>query len=221
MDSLAKLSDEDVYLISSPVTDGSEAAGIVGVELLVGDDLTGSGVGIEVVVHVNAIYIIAADDVIDDLADIVPVLLQCRIEDILSVVRKHALGMCDGNMIRGQGCRCLCLGSIRIDPRVQFHASLMALFDHPLQWIPIGIWRFALHAREEAAPWFVFAGIECVTFSTHLKDDSVHAVGMEGIELLGQRTAHLVRCETVELSVDTLNPCTAELTFLSIAEHDL
>ena len=86
MDGFAKLLDEDVDIVASPVTNRSKAIGGICVELLIGNDLTGSRVGVEVIIHVDAVYIIAADDVIDDLADIVTVLLQCRIEDILSVI---------------------------------------------------------------------------------------------------------------------------------------
>ena len=96
---------------------------------------------------------------------------------------------------------------------MKLHAPLMALFYHPLQRVPIGLWCLSLLACEEPAPWFYIALIECVAFGSDLENDGIDTVFFEFIQLIEQRLLHLLGGHTQELSVDALYPCSPELTF--------
>ena len=49
---------------------------------------------------------------------------------------------------------------------------------------------------------------------TNLKDDGVTSIFLQLVQLVGQRLLHLQGRHSLELSVDTLYPCSTELTFL-------
>ena len=95
---------------------------------------------------------------------------------------------------------------------MQFHAAFVTLGNHPLQWVPPGI--FALLTGEETAPRFYRAWIERVAFRTHLEDYCVHAVLLQFVELVRKSLLHRLFAHALELSVDSLNPSAAELAFL-------
>lgn len=92
----------------------------------------------------EAVYLVTGNDVFRNLADVISVFLKGRIENVLSVIDEIAAWMLVRNMIGCQGCGTLGLGSKRIDPRMDFHVALVALLYHPLQGIPIGLWRYSL-----------------------------------------------------------------------------
>ena len=98
---------------------------------------------------------------------------------------------------------------------MEFQTTVVALSDHPLQWVPIRRRRCTLTPCKELTPWLILTWIERITLSTHLKDDSIHTISLQFVQLITQRTLHLLCTNTLELSVHTLNPRTAELSLLS------
>ena len=116
-------------------------------------------------------------------------------------------------MIGSQRRCALRLRTIRINPRMQLHTTLMTLVYHPLQRVPIGRRCLTLLACQETTPRFYATLIERITFRTHLEDNRVDTIFLEFIQLIRQSLLHLLRSHSQELSVHTLNPSTAKLTF--------
>ena len=84
-DSLVDLLDEEVHIVAAPVASVHALAG-AGIGGIVGEIDTRLGVGVEIVVHVDSVDVVAAHDVINYAHDEVAVLLQCRVEVHLSVI---------------------------------------------------------------------------------------------------------------------------------------
>ena len=73
--------------------------------------------------------------------------------------------------------------------------------------------------RQIAAPWLERTVVERIALGPHLKDDGIHAVALQLVQLLSELVLHLVAAKPFKLPVDTLNPRAAELTFLLCAER--
>ena len=211
VDLLAEGLDEDIDIVAAPVGNGGKLASVAVVGGLVGDGDARHGIGIEVVVDMEAIDVIAADDIADDAEDVVAVLALAGVEDLESVIVEDALGMGHGDVVDGQLARVLRLRTIGIDPGVELHAAAVTLVDHPLQRVPIGRGRRALATGQEAAPRLVAARVEGVALGAHLEDNGVDAVFLQLVELIGQRALHLLGAEAKKLAVDALDPSAAKL----------
>ena len=99
MNGLIELLHEKVHVVASPVADVPDAVIVLPELLCIGDVLSLHGIGIEVVVHVDAIHVVATDDVLHHLTDIVAVFRHTRIQDKLVVVGEAAHRVPHGNMI--------------------------------------------------------------------------------------------------------------------------
>ena len=164
---------------------------ILAIESLVGDSGSGSGIGIEIVVDMQSIDIVAAKDVANDMTYILTVFIVGGIEDILSVVLEYEIAASLCNMLWRQDIRGLGLGTIGIYPCMEFHATLVALLHHPLQGVPIRRRRLALLPREETAPRLDAALIEGVALGAHLEDDGVGTILLQFVQLIGQGLLHV------------------------------
>ena len=159
----------------------------------------------------NAIDIITAGYVTGYLADPDPVLGTPRIEEQQAIIVQEERRVAQIGMIRSQGRGSLRLGTIGIYPGMQLHAAGMALFNHPLQWVPIGIGGQALLPCQISAPRLQLAGIEGIALGPDLKEDGIDAVFLQLVQLIRQSLLHTVSANTLELTVYTLNPSPAEL----------
>ena len=213
----AQLLDEEVYIVASPVSYISESTAVMLEVTLVGNGLTGSRIRIEIIVDMDSVDIIPAHDIVHHSADVIPVLGQGRVENIESVIREDAVGMGNRNVVCSQLAGRLRLGTVRIDPRMKLHTPPVTLVYHPLQRIPVRRRRRTLPSRKELAPRFVPAWIERITLCTHLEDDGIHAVLLQLVQLITQRTLHFLCADALELSVHTLYPCTTEFPLLRLA----
>ena len=63
----------------------------------------------------------------------------------------------------------------RVNPGMKFHATLVALFYHPLKRVPCHCRRRALFAGKESAPRLDIGTIEGIAFGTHLKNNGIDA----------------------------------------------
>ena len=214
---LTHLFHELIDILTTPIS-YVHAASIRVIGSIVWNGNARNRVRVEVVIDVDAIDVVAGDDVVYDLADEFAVFGSSRVEENKSVVVEEAVGVARVFVGRSQSRRSLRLGPIRIDPGMQFHLSSMALLNHPLQRVPIRVWRHSLLSGQEAAPRLYPAGIERVAFYTHLEEDGVDAVLLQVVELTGEHCLHLVALHVHELSVDSLNPCSAKLS-LGILSH--
>ena len=214
MDGLAQLLYEMVHIFAAPVGQASRPAAIASVLSSIVDYLATDRIRIEIIVDMETVDIIAADDIVDHPADIVAVLRLPRIEDILSVVSEDAARFSCCNMVGGQLMGGLGLCPIRIDPRMEFHAPFVALVYHPLERIPVRRRCQPLLSGEETAPRLQFAGVERIALRSYLEDDGVDAVLLQFVELIRQRALHFLGRHTEELSVHALYPCSSELSLL-------
>ena len=121
--------------------------------------------------------------------------------------------MLEIRMILCQFCSALGLGTERIDPGMKLHTTGMALLDHPLQRVPIRIWRCSLTTGEITAPRLETALIKGIGFWTHLKQNGIDTTFLQLIELIGQLRLHTGCTHTLELVIHTLNPRTAKFAF--------
>ena len=124
--------------------------------------------------------------------------------------------MLDCDMACSERRRAFRLGTERIDPSVQLHAPLVALFYHPLQWVPVRLRCTSLLTGKVTAPRLQVTLIERITLRTHLKDDGIDTISLQNIELSAQFLLDGLCGHALKLAVDTLNPCTAELSLLGI-----
>ena len=149
---LIELSDKLVDIVAAPVVAVGKAIG-VGLEVgSIGDGDTSDGIGIEIVVDMQSVDIVALQNVAHHIADIVAVLLQRRVEQRQPVVLEATLGMALYHVVGSIGVGHLRLGTIGIDPRVQFHAALVALGNHPSQGVPVGLGSLSLLTGQIVAP---------------------------------------------------------------------
>jgi hypothetical protein len=102
--------------------------------------LTGNRVRIKVIVYVESVYIISANNVLHHAANIVTALRDAWIHDELTIIRKHPLWMAYRHMVARKRFSGLCLCSIRVYPCMQFHSALVALLHHPCKRIPVWRW---------------------------------------------------------------------------------
>ena len=161
----------------------------------------------------DAVDVVAGDDVACHLADVVAILWDAGIEYEQVVVGEAAHRLAYGDMVCCQLLGGLGLGPVGIDPGMQLHAALVTLCDHPLQGIPVGHGSLPLLSCQETAPRLQTALVEGIALGPYLEDDDVDAVFLQFIELVAQCLLHLLGAKPLELAVDTLNPSTTELTF--------
>ena len=162
----------------------------------------------------ESIDVISAHDVLHDVADILAVLRQTRVQQQLSVVVKGTLWVLHAHVVHGKCCGGLGFCTIGINPSMNLHTALVALVHHPLQRIPVRRRGLSLLTGEEATPRFKATFIEGVALRSHLEDDGINAVALQLIELSRERLLHLLGSHAQELSVNTLYPSSSEFPFV-------
>ena len=145
--------NQHIYIVTSPVTLIGITTTIFSESQIIREVNTRSRIWIEIIVHMKCIYIITVHNVTDDLTDVFPIFRQSRIEIQLSTIFQEQFRMFVVRMDRRQCCRTFRTCTIRINPCMKFHVSLMTLINHPLQRIPLR--RFPLYSSQIAAPWLI------------------------------------------------------------------
>ena len=176
MHRLIELFDKEIHVIATPVTTVFDTVRVLTILLIIRNHLSSCGIRIEIIIHMDAIDIIACHDILSHRTDIVAVLGDARIQDELLVIGEAALRMHHAHMIGSQHRGTLSLGAIRVDPRMQFHTTLVTLLYHPLQRIPIRRRCLALLSRQKTAPGLYTTLIECITLWSHLEDDGIYPI---------------------------------------------
>ena len=142
--SLMNFLDQYVHVVASPIGLVGITSTVLGKADVIRKVFTRIWVWIEIVVHVDSIYIVSANNILYNLTDILAVFRQSRIEVKLVGIRYKQLRILVVRMDRRQSPCTLGLGPVRINPRMKFHVALVPLVNHPLQRIPLG--RLSLHA---------------------------------------------------------------------------
>ena len=104
---------------------------------------------------------------------------------------------------------------------MELHTPFVALVNHKLHRVPIGVGCLALHTGEETAPRLQAGGIECIGFGTDLEEDGIDACSLQRVELLNQRLLQLFGRYTLKLTVDSLYPSSTEFAFGVTGSGDL
>ena len=177
------------------------------------------GIWVEIIVNMQAIHIVTLQDIRHYLTDIVTILLQRRIKQRQTVIFKTTLRMLTYHMIARIGMSHLGLCTVGINPGMQLHTTLVALFYHPCQRVPIGIRSHTLLPCQIIAPRLISALIQSIALSTNLKDDDVTSVFLQLVQLIAQRLLHGLFAHAHKLSVHTLYPGSAHFALLSPSCH--
>ena len=183
-------------------------------ECLVGNVHASHRIRIKIVVNMETVDIVACHNVTHHLTDEVAVLLDGRIQQHQTVVFEATLRIAVDDMTTDRAMCRLGLGTIGINPSMQFHIALMALFNHPFQRVPVGLRCPTLLSCQIVAPRLQLTLVEGIAFGTHLENDGIATIFFQLIQLITQRLLHILGRHALELSVDTLYPRTAELALL-------
>ena len=184
MDGIVELFNELVDVIAAPVGQVAETVIVCPEVGIIGNGYACHGIGIEIVVDVQAVDIVARHNVAHHVADIVAALLQGRIQQRQAIVLERPFRMLHDHMALGIGMSHLRLGTVWVNPCMQLHAALMALANHPCQGVPIGAGAHALLSRQVVAPRFQRTLVERIALRAHLEDNGIAAVLLQFVQLV-------------------------------------
>ena len=143
----------------------------------------GGGVGVEVVVDVDAIHIVTTGDIEDDLQRMGGSGRFGGVQPLVAIVAAHELRMGAADVPGGGGALGgFVAGAIGVKPRVQFHAAPMGLTNGVGERIPERLRRLPHFTGKILAPRLQSGGIQCVAGGAHLKDQAVELQLSGGID---------------------------------------
>ena len=137
---LMKFFDKYIYIVSSPLISVGKSTTICSEAYVIRKIFSRIRIRIEIIIHMNGIYVISVYDVAHNLAYILSVVWKSWIEIKLSSILHKQFRMFVVRMQRRQSGCSLSTGTIRINPCVQFHTTLVAFINHKLQRIPCRRW---------------------------------------------------------------------------------
>ena len=211
---VVKLFYEHVHVVAAPVTPVLPFAEL-GVACGVGVEGRFAGIGIEIVVYVNGVYLISAHDVAHHVADEVAVFLIRGVEKYFAVIFEEAVRLLFRDMVGGKRGR-RHGDAVGVNPRVELHAAFVGFLDGELHGVPHRRGSFAAEPGEVLRPVFEVALVKGVGHGTHLENHGIAAGFFEGIELFYNELLGLVGGHPgVVHRADDMKPGTAELAFRS------
>ena len=115
----------------------------------------GGGVGVEVVVDVDAIHIVTTGDIEDDLQRMGSSGRFGGVQPLVAIVAAHELRMGAADVPVGGGAfGGFVAGAVGVEPRVQLEPAKMRFGDPEGQGVIVGIGCLSLHARQVRGPRF-------------------------------------------------------------------
>lgn len=128
----------------------------------------------------DAINIIAVDDIDDDAGDVIAYHAKTGIEYAQGALAEEPVGMQLGHVVGGKAGQAADVGNgaVGIDPGVEFDAALVAFIDHELHGVPVGCGCFALGAGEVGGPGIDVAAVQCVALTAYLDEEGVESGGL-------------------------------------------
>ena len=186
MDGFAQLLNESAHVVAAPVANVAESPASQPEELLVGNLLASHRIWVEIIIYMETVDVVAAHDIGCHTAGIVGCLLETWVQEHKVVIAEAEIRM----LLHHAHRRYLThrggtmLGTVRINPGMNLHATAVTLLYHPLQGVPV--WRrcLALHTRKILAPRFEVALVEGIALGSHLEDDGIHAILLQFVELV-------------------------------------
>lgn len=177
MDGLGELVDEGVDVLAPPVVAFQPPAGALVTKpaAVVGEAQLHARrrVRIEIIVEMDAIDVVTADDVEDDLDGVVACVRFPGIEPRVAAVLADELGLLAGDMVGRHGGVGLQPGAEGIEPGVEFQSMRMGLAHREGQRIPEGLRSLALVSAQEFRPGFVGGIVEGVAGRPDLEEQCV------------------------------------------------
>lgn len=207
--------DEQVNIVSSPVAPVAPPLPILGKTATIGKVGSFHRIGVEVVVHVKGVDVVACQQVAHHLIDKIATLGQGRVEVDFAVGIFHKpFGVFIVDVPCGRSVFAAGGHAIGVDPCVQLHASLVALLNHELQRVPQWSGGFSCFSRYPSAPWFELTGIGSVGLGAYLPNDGIHACTFELVELLDEVVACFLDSHRgILVLANDVKPCSAKLMF--------
>ena len=169
---------QQVYIVTAPIAavGPTLTLAVFLPRCIVGEVYAGHRIWIEVVVHMDGIHFIPADDVAHHFIDKVSTLGQCRVKINLAISIFHkpfrvlVIHVAFGGLVG------LAAGhTVGVYPCMKLHASLMAFVNHKLQRIPHRIGSHARCAGNPLAPRLYLARISSIRLRTNLPNHGIHA----------------------------------------------
>ena len=183
LDGAVEALDEGVDVVAPPFGDGhASPAGSVGVVGggVVEDDFATNGVGVEVVVDVDAVDVVAFGDVNHDLDGAVLNRFVRGVEPELAARRHEVLRMGFADVGGSSRDFLIGAGAVGVEPGVNFKAAFVGFPDREVERVVAVGGGAALLAGEPVGPGFDAGVVKGVGGGADLKDDGVHP------ELLGK-----------------------------------
>ena len=152
IDGIAHLLNGQVYVVATPITYVVKTTWVFGKCLSIWELLTRNRIRIEIVIHVNGLYIVSSNEVCHHFAEKIACLLQMRGKIPLRTILQEPFRMFVVNVIRSN---ILYLAStacytVWVNPYVYIYTTFMCFSANELQWV-VGR-SLALLASEPSAP---------------------------------------------------------------------
>ena len=146
----------------------------------------GSGIGVEIVVQVHPVNVVAAHDVHDNLQRVVAGGGGAGVHQQHGAVSLHQIRACEGNMVAAYGMLDVGLCPEWVEPGVQFNAAAVSLLNGESQRI---IPRIDARAGKPLAPRFQRRAVQGVGIRAHLEKHGVQLQLGAGIQDVQQLRA--------------------------------
>lgn len=174
-----------------------------------------NGIGIEIIVDVNSVDVIAASDISKDGEDVFDGSRIPGIEPEEFIVADEEFRVCSGNVRVGGLCG-TDESAAGVEPCVEFDSSLVSFLDPDSEGIPGRLRGGTLRAAQVVAPGFNSRGVKCIGCGANLQDDGIKFEFSGGVEELPDFVALSSRREVATgWPVDVIesgDPCSAEFT---------
>ena len=190
VNALVELTYQGVHILAAPIVTRQHATGaLIALEATIVGEVhkppaaVAFLVGIEVVVNVYAVDVIARDDIEDDANGVLTHGQLTWIHPLLTPVLAHQRRTREGHMAARMGAFGARMPrAVWVEPGVQLEAALVRFIHGKAQWIPPRIRGHAFRARQKLGPRLNLAGVERITLRPHLEDDGVQSAGLCAVQ---------------------------------------
>ena len=170
-------------------------------------------IGIEIIVHMDRVHVVTADDITHYPADKLTAFRQSRVEKDLFIIGDKPFGMLMIDVGIGETGVSRRARPVRIQPSVKLHVPFMAFLDQEGHRVELTCRGYALLSGEEAAPRLDIGFIESVRLGAHLKDDGVDAACLQVIKLADEVFFHPGGSHILVFALKSgLYPCSPKLS---------
>ena len=174
---------------------------------------TRCGIGIEIIVHMDSVHVVTADDITHYPADKLTAFRQSRVEKDLFIIGDKPFGILMIDVGIGETGVSRRARPVRIQPSVKLHVPFMAFLDQEGHRVELTCRGYALLSGEEAAPRLDIGFIESVRLGAHLKDDGVDAACLQVIKLADEVFFHPGGSHILVFALKSgLYPCSPKLS---------